>query len=93
MLELRELIGEALAAEYTPKRAREIAFHLVDWHSEAAFLVAVQLYPEKFTKREIVHGIKNLLVHAPNHLAAAAKLAGWPVEDVFGIGALGDRPL
>jgi hypothetical protein len=29
-----------------------------------------------------------LLIHAPNHLAAAAKLAGWPVRDVFGVGPL-----
>jgi hypothetical protein len=27
-------------------------------------------------------------VHAPNHVAAAAKLGGWPIADIFEIGAL-----
>jgi hypothetical protein len=31
-----------------------------------------------------------LLVHAPNHLAAAAKLSGNPVEDVFDVGIFDD---
>ncbi len=28
------------------------------------------------------------LIHAPNHIAAAAKLGGFPVSDVFEVGAV-----
>jgi hypothetical protein len=67
--------------------SRDIAFHLSDWSSDAAFLVAVHLYPERFTREEIDAGVEMFLGHAPNHIAAAAKLYGYPVSDVFGIGA------
>ena len=100
---LRELAGERpaqgqsaaraiekalLAAEYPPEVARDIAFHLTDWLSDADFIVALSLFPERFTPEQIQHGVGNFLVHAPNHTAAAAKLFGFPVTDVFGIGAL-----
>jgi hypothetical protein len=32
--------------------ADNIAFHLTDWHAEAAFLVALHLFPERFTSQE-----------------------------------------
>jgi hypothetical protein len=84
----RDRLASALSADYPPDTAREIAFHLLDWHTEAAFLVAVQLYPERFTPEELLDGANMLLIHAPNHLAAAAKLSGYPIEDVFEIGVL-----
>ena len=31
------------------------------------------------------------LIHAPNHIVAAAKLGGFPVSDVFEIGALSEK--
>ena len=81
-------MGTALPADYPPQVASDIAFHLGDWSSDAAFLVALHLFPERFTEEEVAHGVSNLVVHVPNHLAAAAKLAGHPVEDIFGVGAL-----
>jgi hypothetical protein len=69
-------------------RAKDIAFHLVDWNADAAFITALILYPEKFTLDDISDGVVALLIHAPNHLAAAAKLHGTPVTDVFELGAL-----
>jgi hypothetical protein len=85
----RDTLARALSADYRPNSASDIAFHLVDWHSDAAFIMAVQLFPERFTPDELVTGVDMLLIHAPNHLAAAAKLAGHPIQDVFEIG---DRP-
>ena len=35
---------------------------------------------------ELVAGADLLLVHAPNHLAAAATLVGHPIEDIFEVG-------
>jgi len=84
----RDTLARALSADYPPDVAREIAFHLVDWASDAAFVLAVHLFPERFTPEELVAGVDMLLIHAPNHLAAAAKLAGHPVEDIFEVGAL-----
>ena len=61
----------------------DIAFHLADWNSDVAFLTALHLFPERFTKEEIESGIRLLIIHAPNHLAEAAKLFGCPVENIF----------
>jgi hypothetical protein len=86
----RDTLASALSADYAPDTARDIAFHLVDWHTDAAFMMAVHLFPERFTPEELVTGADMLLIHAPNHLAAAAKLAGHPIQDVFEIGVLDD---
>ena len=88
--ETRHTLASALSEEYPPDTAYDIAFHLVDWHTDAAFMMAVHLFPERFTPEELAAGAGMLLIHAPNHLAAAAKLAGHPIEDVFEIGVLDD---
>ncbi len=78
-------IEEAIRSEYGDN-ARDIAFNLSDWSSDAAFIVAVHLFPERFTAEEIREGVLALIIHAPNHLAAAAALGGCPVQDVYGLG-------
>ena len=65
------------------KVARDTAFHLTDINSNVAFLMAVYLFPERFSDEEIDRGVNNLIVHMPNHLFAAAKINGFPAEDVF----------
>ncbi len=88
----QEVLAKALSAEHPASIAHDIAFHLTDWHSDAAFIVALLLFPERFTPEEMRSGVEEFIVHAPNHAAAAAKLGGFPVTDVFNIGALdGDR--
>ena len=82
------IIRKALVTEHPEEIARDIAFHLTDWHSDAAFIVAMLLFPERFTRAQIRDGVQQFAVHAPNHAAAAAKLCGWPVSDIFEIGAL-----
>ena len=61
----------------------EIAFHLTDWNGEAAFLVALLLFPERFSKEEIQDGVESCLIHIPQHILAAARLGGYPAEDIF----------
>jgi hypothetical protein len=80
------VIAAALADDFGPERAADIGFHLSDWGEDAAFLVALHLFPERFTVEEIRDGVTALLIHAPNHIAAAAHLAGWPLHDVFRVG-------
>jgi hypothetical protein len=74
--------------ELPAQRAYDLAFHLSDWRADAAFLLALHLAPDRVTREEVQEGVTQFLVHAPNHVAAAAKLGGWPIEDVFGIGVL-----
>lgn len=61
----------------------EIAFHLTDWSSDAAFLIALHLFPERFTPDEIQAGVDLFLVHVPSHVIAAARLSGNSTEDIF----------
>jgi len=82
-----EIIAEALKTRYG-EAARDIAFHLADWNSDAAFILAMHLFPERFTPEQILDGVEDFLIHAPNHVAAAAKLGGHPIEDIFEVGAL-----
>jgi hypothetical protein len=81
--EARGAIESALSEEFGSEKASEIAFHMVDWNSEAAFILALHLFPEKFTKDEIDDGIQRFLIHAPSHVAEAAQLFGLPVSDIF----------
>src|SRR4051812_7051416 len=64
-------LAEGLKSDYP--NAADIAFHLADWNSDAAFLVAVHLFPERFTNDEIAQGVRAFVIHVPNHVAAAAK--------------------
>lgn len=82
------IIRKALLSEHSEDIAHDIAFHLTDWHSDAAFIVSMLLFPERFTREQIREGVLRFVIHAPNHTAAAAKLCGWPVSDIFEIGAL-----
>lgn len=55
--------------------SEEIAFHLSDWGSDAAFIVALHLFPERFTDKEIQEGVLSFLTHVPYHVAEAKKLS------------------
>jgi hypothetical protein len=76
-------LAASLKGHFSKKVANEIAFHLVDWNSDAAFLVAVHLFPERFSKAEILAGIFLFLPHVPSHVIAAARLAGYSTDDIF----------
>jgi hypothetical protein len=68
-----EQIAQALSAEHPLPVATDIGFHLCDWQSDATFLVALHLFPERFTAEEIDAGVCSLLLHAPAHIMAAAR--------------------
>jgi hypothetical protein len=68
-------VASSLADQYGEK-AHDSAFHMTDWNSDAAFVVAVHLFPERFTAEEIAAGVGMFLVHAPNHIRAACGLTG-----------------
>ena len=75
-------IESALTEQYGEK-AHDVAFHMADWNSDAAFVVAVHLFPERFTREEIAAGVGLFLVHAPNHIRAACGLTEQYVWENF----------
>jgi len=80
-----ERMAHVLEPSLGKEHAREVAFHLSDWSADAAFLVALHLFPEMFDDEMTLDGLMGAVVHAPNHMAAAARLAGFPVHDSFKI--------
>jgi hypothetical protein len=81
--EARKALRDALLAERELAHADEVAFHVLDWGNEAAFLVAFLLHPDKFSPEEICEGVDGLLIHAPAHVMAAARLGGYEPSDSF----------
>ena len=77
------VLGQALADQMDPLKADEMAFHLVDWETDAAFLVSVMLYPERFTPEELRAGVDMFMIHVPAHVMSAARLGGYPATDIF----------
>ncbi len=78
-----DVLGRALAEEKDPLQADEMAFHLVDWEVDAAFVVAFLLFPERFTAEELRVAVDMFLVHVPAHVLAAARLGGYEARDIF----------
>lgn len=76
-------IALALSSDVKQEIADEIAFHMVDWIDDAAFLIALHLSPERFTADEIEAGIGLFLAHVPAHIIAAARRMGYSTEDFF----------
>jgi hypothetical protein len=76
----------ALTAALAPRyggAAGKVAFHMADWNADAAFVVAVHLFPERFTPEELGEGVGLFLTHAPNHIRAACGLTGHYVWTTF----------
>jgi hypothetical protein len=78
-----DILAAALAEDVEPVVADQIAFHMVDWETDAAFLVAFLLFPERFTKEELQAATSMFLNHVPAHVMAAGRLAGYEVRDIF----------
>jgi hypothetical protein len=74
---------------FDQEAAAEAAFHMVDWGDDLLALARLYQHPERFTDKEIYEEVLRFVVHAPAHLAAAQLIiAGYPVEDVFDLGAV-----
>lgn len=76
-------LSTALSPDYGAGTAAKVAMHLADWNADAAFLVALHLFPERFTAEEIRAGVGHFLVHAPNHIREACRLTGQYVWEDF----------
>jgi hypothetical protein len=86
---IRMNIEAALADDCDEAVRQDIAFHMTDWLPSLEALVRVYQDPVSATEEQIRAALMEFLVHAPAHIAAAAKLlTGSPVTDVFDIGAV-----
>jgi len=79
----RAAVMSALAARYGFKTAGRIALNMMDGNGDAAFIVALHLFPERFTPEEIDDGIMGFLTHAPNHIREACRLTNTYVWENF----------
>jgi len=78
---LKQCLGE--------ETAYDVAFHMTDWSDDLIRLWAFCEDPDSLSLEEIDEMLMDLLVHVPNHLAAAARLyTGTGVRDIFEVGAV-----
>jgi len=78
-----DAITAALTEDRGELKASKIAFHMADWNWDAAFIVALHLFPERFSAADIDVGIGLFLVHAPNHIREACRLTGTYIWESF----------
>ncbi|MBT3379009.1 MAG: hypothetical protein HN742_01160 [Lentisphaerae bacterium] len=82
-----DLCQHELELDY--EKAADVAFHMTDWLRDFEKLHRLFSDPEAGTDDEAVDVLVGFLVHAPNHIAAAAKLATQiGVADIFEVGAM-----
>ena len=53
--------------------AEELGFHMADWGTDAAFVVALHLFPERLTAAEIRKATCSLALHVSYHAAGIAQ--------------------
>jgi hypothetical protein len=72
--------------------AADVAFHMTDWLDDLEAYVRFCSEPKALTDKQVSDLLMAVLVHVPNHLAAAAKLyTGGGVTDVSGVRATTDE--
>lgn len=64
----RNTIQAALEKSHGSSDAGDIAFHLLEWFQEAAFLVALQLDPKRFSRAEVEASVSDVLAHVLDHM-------------------------
>ncbi len=90
---IRQRIIDALStSEYdygSDENLRAIAFHMTDWTENLKEWVKFCQSPSALSDEEVRRILVGFLVHVPNHVAAASKLAlDKPVQDIFDVGAV-----
>ena len=73
----RNAIRLALGKSHGSRNAGDIAFHLSEWFEEAAFLVALQLDPKRFSRAEVEASVSDVLANVLDHVWEAARVGGY----------------
>ena len=85
---VQSLIASSFKSDLGKEKADLLGFHMADWNGSAAFMVALHLFPERFTKKEIEAGVISVLLEVTDHIVAASTIDGMPIEDTFEVGVL-----
>ena len=88
---VQEAIRHALeaTADGEPRQSADIAFHMTDWLDDLERYYQFCSNPEAHSPEQVESMLMDMLVHAPNHVAAAGKLlVDVQVSDVFGVDAV-----
>lgn len=70
-------ITTAFARHMSQEKAKEVGFHFGDWAHDAALVVALHLFPDRFTGREVRLVADCVAVHLSYHCAALGALLGY----------------
>ena len=74
-----------------PDAIDEAVFHMTDWLGDLKEWHEFCENPESLSSEELQELLMKFLFHVPAHVAAAGKLiTGFPVKDVFGVGAVSE---
>ncbi len=76
-------VAEGSSKKRFHKKGLDNGFLLMDWHGEAKFLIALSLFPERFTNAEIRQGVIWFLFHAGHHIPEAARLIWFPLRSHY----------
>ena len=69
-----ERVAQVFEKQLGRKKSEELGFHLSDWAHDAAFILALNLNPGKFTDEEINAGCREFIVHASYHVENAKRI-------------------
>lgn len=89
--QIRDAIEQAagLSSYVDGADAKQIAFHMTDWLEDLERYLSFCEAPESSSSEQLEKMLFSFLIHAPNHIAAAAVLlTGTPVSDIFNVGAV-----
>lgn len=71
--------------------AVDVGFHMYDWLENLEEFWAFTQHPNSLNDEDLDKMLMSFLLHAPNHIAAAAKLyTGEGLTDIFGVGICDD---
>jgi hypothetical protein len=78
--ETPRMVRKAFRRKLVNAKADDVGFHIWDWREDAAFVVALNLFPEKFSAAEIREGIDWFAAHAPYHVNGVAELLDYSTK-------------
>lgn len=74
---MMDTVSAAFARHISREKAADIGFHIGDWAKDAALVLALHMFPEKFTRDEIRHVADFVAAGMPYHSAALATHFGY----------------
>ncbi len=85
----KSIVSALTDLEMEPEAINDAVFHMTDWLNDLKAWHSFCEKPESLSNDELQDLLMGFLVHVPAHVAAAGKIiTGFPVQDVFGIGAI-----